>query len=171
MRNNLKLVQVISVIMLSSLVGLVTPAVAQAADPDLFDGMGDDPDFGTLDRNREGGSRRTPDSACNGLIPSGARMVCSGFEPNWAVVFVCRRSTLSADFVDPVELKSAPGTVRFLSQNPWEFNTSHGVVGSIASTPAACIDDDGSVLDFTATPQVVPGLSGRPQSYVCCRIQ
>ena len=117
---------------------------------------------------------REIDVACTNLVPRGARMICYGFEPDWHLSLECSGATTKSDLVtyDAAigDYSTSRGTARFLSQNPWEFNTSHGVVGSIASTPAACIDDVEPNFDFTLTPQVVPGL-WRPQAYVCCRIK
>ncbi|WP_246272776.1 hypothetical protein [Oricola thermophila] len=39
------------------------------------------------------------DLSCNGLLQPGQKMVCSGFEPNWAVELSCNGSMTSA-FID-----------------------------------------------------------------------
>ncbi len=112
------------------------------------------------------------DYACEGLIPSGERLICSGFEPNWAVEFTCNAGTLGANFIDAFsgnDIQTTPGTVTFSSQDPWTFETSHPVRGTIASTPGGCTDPSDAVRDFTFTPAAAPGLSG-PFFPFCCRI-
>jgi hypothetical protein len=118
------------------------------------------------------GSALAADYSCEGLVPSGQRMICSGFEPNWAVELTCSGSTMSANFIDAFSgdsVQTTPGTVTFSSQDPWTFETSHPVRGSIAATPGGCTDESDAVRDFTFTPTAAPGLSG-PFFPFCCRI-
>jgi hypothetical protein len=112
------------------------------------------------------------DYACEGLVPVGERMICSGFEPNWAVELVCNGSTMTANFIDAFSgsgVQTTPGTVTFSSQDPWTFETSHPVRGTIAATPGGCTDESDAVRDFTFTPTAAPGLSG-PFNSFCCRV-
>jgi hypothetical protein len=112
------------------------------------------------------------DYACEGLVPVGERMICSGFEPNWAVELVCNGSTMTANFIDAFSgsgVQTTPGTVAFSSQDPWTFETSHPVRGTIAATPGGCTDESDAVRDFTFTPTAAPGLSG-PFFPFCCRV-
>jgi hypothetical protein len=112
------------------------------------------------------------DYACEGLVPVGERMICSGFEPNWAVELVCNGSTMTANFIDAFSgsgVQTTPGTVTFSSQDPWTFETSHPVRGTIAATPGGCTDESDAVRDFTFTPTAAPGLSG-PFFPFCCRV-
>jgi hypothetical protein len=112
------------------------------------------------------------DYACEGLVPVGERMICSGFEPNWAVELVCNGSTMTANFIDAFSgsgVQTTPGTVTFSSQDPWTFETSHPVRGTIAATPGGCTDESDAVRDFTFTPTAAPGLSG-PFFSFCCRV-
>jgi hypothetical protein len=112
------------------------------------------------------------DYACEGLVPVGERMICSGFEPNWAVELVCNGSTMTANFIDAFSgsgVQTTPGTVAFPSQDPWTFETSHPVRGTIAATPGGCTDESDAVRDFTFTPTAAPGLSG-PFFPFCCRV-
>ena len=113
------------------------------------------------------------DVLCAGLVPAGAKMICPGFEPNWAVEFVCDGQTMRSNFIDAFsgdEITTTPGTVTFSSQNPWTFATSHGVEGSVALTPASCRDESDRVFDYTITPTAVPGVEG-PVAPFCCRIE
>jgi hypothetical protein len=113
------------------------------------------------------------DYSCEGLVPVGKTMICSGFEPNWAVKLTCSGTTMTATFVDAFSgagIQETPGSVRFSSSNPWSFTTSHGIKGSIAYTPAGCTDESDAVRDFTITPTAAPGLSG-PFFPFCCRFQ
>ena len=113
------------------------------------------------------------DYACEGgLVPAGQRMICSGFEPNWAVELVCNGGTMSSNFIDAFSggsVQTTPGTVTFSSNDPWTFETSHPVRGTIAATPGGCTDESDAVRDFTFTPTAAPGLSGPFHSF-CCRI-
>ncbi|HEY6630102.1 MAG TPA: hypothetical protein VIZ90_01490 [Rhizobiaceae bacterium] len=113
------------------------------------------------------------DFACEGgLVPAGQRMICSGFEPNWAVELVCNGGSMSANFVDAFSgssVQTTPGTVTFSSNDPWTFETSHPVRGTIAATPGGCTDESDAVRDFTFTPTAAPGLSG-PFNSFCCRV-
>jgi hypothetical protein len=113
------------------------------------------------------------DYACNGLVPIGKKMICPGFEPNWAVELVCSGTTMTSNFIDAFSgagIEETPGSVTFSSSNPWGFTTSHGIVASIAHTPGGCTDEGDNVHDFTITPSAVPGLNG-PFFPFCCRIE
>lgn len=112
------------------------------------------------------------DFACEGLVPAGKTMICSGFEPNWAIELTCDGSVMGANFIDAFsgdDIETTPGTVTFSSQDPWTLETSHPVRGQIAATPAGCVDESDAVRDFTFTPNAVPGLSG-PFFSFCCRM-
>jgi hypothetical protein len=112
------------------------------------------------------------DYACEGLVPSGQRLICSGFEPNWAVELTCSGGTTGANFIDAFSgdsVQTTPGTVTFSSADPWTFETSHPVKGTIAATPGGCTDESDAVRDFTFTPTAAPGLSG-PFFPFCCRV-
>ncbi|MEZ5812027.1 MAG: hypothetical protein R3D45_11500 [Rhizobiaceae bacterium] len=112
------------------------------------------------------------DFTCDGLVPSGQKIICPGFEPNWAIELICAGDTMTSNFIDAFSgnLTETPGTVTFSSQNPWTFETSHPVSGTIAYTPAGCTDEGDNVHDFTFTPTGAPGLSG-PFFPFCCRIE
>jgi hypothetical protein len=113
------------------------------------------------------------DFSCNGLVPLGKKMICSGFEPNWAVELICDSQTMTSTFIDAFSgsgIATTPGSVTFSSQDPWAFATSHPVEGSIAYTPAGCTDEGDNVRDFTFTPTAAPGLPG-PFFPFCCRIE
>lgn len=113
------------------------------------------------------------DFFCNNLVPSGSKMICPGFEPNWAVEFVCSGTVMRSNFIDAFsgsEITTTPGSVTFLSQDPWQFDTTHGVGGVVASTPGACQDESSRFFDYTLTTTSVPGFSG-PVPSICCRIQ
>jgi hypothetical protein len=117
------------------------------------------------------GAALAADYACEGLVPVGQKMICSGFEPNWAIEFTCNDQT-SSNFIDAFsgdDIQTTPGTVTFSSQDPWTFETSHPVRGTIASTPGGCTDESDAVRDFTFTPTAAPGLSG-PFFPFCCRV-
>lgn len=117
------------------------------------------------------GAALAADYACEGLVPVGQKMICSGFEPNWAIEFTCDGQT-SSNFIDAFsgdDIQTTPGTVTFSSQDPWTFETSHPVRGTIASTPGGCTDESDAVRDFTFTPTAAPGLSG-PFFPFCCRV-
>ncbi|MEW9804879.1 hypothetical protein ABUE31_02620 [Mesorhizobium sp. ZMM04-5] len=112
------------------------------------------------------------DYSCEGLVPAGQRLICSGFEPNWAIEFTCDGASMSASFIDAfsgADIQTTPGTVAFSSHDPWTFETSHPVKGSIAATPGGCTDESDAVRDFTFTPTSAPGLSG-PFFPFCCRV-
>ena len=113
------------------------------------------------------------DYACEGgLVPAGETMICSGFEPNWAIKLTCNGQTMSSTFVDAFSgssVQETPGTVTFSSNDPWTFETSHPVRGTIAATPGGCTDESDAVRDFTFTPTAAPGLSG-PFFPFCCRV-
>jgi hypothetical protein len=113
------------------------------------------------------------DLACNGLVPSGSSMICSGFEPNWAVELSCDGGKMRSTFIDAFSgdsIRSEPGTVTFSGVNPWTFETSHPVKGTIAYTPAGCTDESDAKHDFTFTPTAAPGLNG-PFYPFCCRMR
>lgn len=113
------------------------------------------------------------DYTCNGLVPAGSRMICSGFEPNWAVELICAEPVMSSNFIDAFSgdgISETPGNATFSSQDPWRFETSHTVRGEIAFTPAGCTDESDRVFDFTFTPEAAPGLDG-PFFPFCCRVE
>ncbi|MCY0147905.1 hypothetical protein OEG84_09315 [Hoeflea sp. G2-23] len=112
------------------------------------------------------------DLSCNGLLQPGQRMICSGFEPNWALQLSCD-GTMSSTFIDAFSgdtIQSTPGSVSFASENPWQLETSHPVKGAIAYTPGGCTDESDAVRDFTFTPTGAPGLPG-PFFSFCCRME
>ena len=112
------------------------------------------------------------DLSCNGLLETGQTMICSGFEPNWALELTCD-GNMSASFIDAFSgdgIQTTPGSVSFATQNPWQLETSHPVTGSIAYTPGGCTDESDAVRDFTFTPTAAPGLSA-PFFPFCCRMK
>lgn len=112
------------------------------------------------------------DLSCNGLLETGQTMICSGFEPNWALELKCEGG-ISANFIDAFSgdgIQTTPGSISFASENPWQLETSHPVSGSIAYTPDGCTDESDAVRDFTFTPTAAPGLS-EPFFPFCCRIR
>jgi hypothetical protein len=113
------------------------------------------------------------DLSCTGLIVSGQKMICSGFEPNWAIELQCNGGIASSTFIDAFSgdsIQSTPGSLTFLSQDPWRIETSHPVTGEIAYTPGGCQDESDRFFDFTFTPTGAPGLSG-PFFPFCCQIE
>jgi hypothetical protein len=113
------------------------------------------------------------DISCNDLVTSGETMICSGFEPNWAVELTCVAGTMQSAFIDGFSgnsVQTTPGTVAFSSEDPWTFETSHPVRGTIAATPGGCTDESDAVRDYTFTPTAAPGLSG-PFFPFCCRMR
>jgi hypothetical protein len=113
------------------------------------------------------------DFSCNGLVPPGQKLICSGFEPNWAVELACSGDAMTSNFIDAFsggDVATTPGSVSFSSENPWTFTTSHGIAGSIAYTPAGCQDEGDNTHDFTFTPTAAPGLGG-PFFPFCCRLE
>ncbi len=113
------------------------------------------------------------DPTCNNLVPSGAKMICPGFEPNWAVELICDGEQMSADFVDAFsgdDIVTTPGSVSFLSEKPWAISTSHGIKGLIAYTPGACQDESDRFFDFTLTTTALPDYSDQVAP-ICCRIE
>ncbi|MCO6407215.1 hypothetical protein [Hoeflea alexandrii] len=112
------------------------------------------------------------DLSCNGLLETGQTMICSGFEPNWALEITCNGEAAS-NLIDAFSgdgIQTTPGTVTFTTENPWQLETSHPVSGSIAYTPGSCTDESDAVRDFTFTPTAAPGLS-EPFFPFCCRIR
>jgi hypothetical protein len=111
-------------------------------------------------------------SFCNQLVPAGSKMICAGFEPSWALELVCSGSGMTSRFIeaysDP-EITTA-GSVTFLSEMPWRFRTSHGLSGTVRSTPGTCYDDSDRDSDYTLTIMSLPFIDSRPNP-VCCRIQ
>lgn len=112
------------------------------------------------------------DLSCNGLLETGQTLICSGFEPNWALELSCDGG-MNSSFIDAFSgdgIQTTPGSVSFASENPWRLETSHPVRGSIAYTPGGCTDESDAVRDFTFTPTAAPGLS-EPFYPFCCRIK
>ncbi|MFZ2099046.1 MAG: hypothetical protein WAU86_00610, partial [Oricola sp.] len=98
------------------------------------------------------------DLACNGLLQPGQKMICAGFEPNWALELTCN-GQMSSVFVDAFSgagIARTPGSVTFSSHNPWTLATDHPVTGTIVYTPAGCTDEGDNVHDFTFTPTGAP---------------
>ena len=59
-------------------------------------------------------SGEAADITCNGLVPLGQKMVCAGFEPNWALELVCAGDTVTANFIDAFSgstITNTPGSV------------------------------------------------------------
>ncbi len=113
------------------------------------------------------------DFSCNNLVPTGQKMICAGFEPNWAIELICYADTMGSNFIDAFSgdtITNTEGQVVFLSEDPWVFETEHPVTGSIAYTPAGCTDEGDNVHNFTFTPTGAPGLS-EPFFSFCCRIE
>lgn len=118
-------------------------------------------------------SLQAADFLCNNLVPAGSTMICPGFEPNWAVELVCSGAGMTANFVDAFSgdtITTTPGSVSFASDDPWSFNTNHGVAGTITYTPAACQDESDRTFDYTLSTTSVPGYNGQIAS-ICCRIE
>ncbi|MDP2733272.1 MAG: hypothetical protein Q8O63_09210 [Hoeflea sp.] len=112
------------------------------------------------------------DLSCNGLLETGQKMICSGFEPNWALELSCDGG-MSSSFIDAFSgdtIQTTPGGITFATEDPWQLQTSHPVTGSIAYTPGGCTDESDAVRDFTFTPTGAPGLSA-PFFPFCCRIE
>ncbi|MCY0096066.1 hypothetical protein [Hoeflea ulvae] len=112
------------------------------------------------------------DLSCNGLLESGQRLICSGFEPNWALELSCDGG-MHSSFIDAFSgdgIQTTPGSITFLSENPWQLETSHPVTGTIAYTPGGCTDESDAVRDFTFTPTGAPNLPG-PLFPFCCRMR
>ena len=119
------------------------------------------------------GPATAADISCNGLVTSGETLICSGFEPNWAVELSCVGDTMQSSFIDAFsgnDIQTTPGTVTFASEDPWVFETSHGIEGSIGATPGECRDEGDNIHDFTFTPTAAPGLPG-PFFPFCCRMR
>jgi hypothetical protein len=113
------------------------------------------------------------DFVCEALVPIGQKIVCAGFEPNWAVELACAGEDLTATFIDAfsgTSIVRTPGSVAIVDWDPWIFTTSNGVRGKIAMTPAGCTDESDAVRDFTFTPSAAPGLPGPFRSF-CCRLE
>lgn len=112
------------------------------------------------------------DLSCNGLVAPGRTMICAGFEPNWAVELACN-GEMTSNFIDAFsgnDIEETPGTVVFSSEDPWIFQTSHGIEGEIVYTPGQCRDEGDNIHDFTFTPTAAPGLTG-PFFPFCCRMK
>jgi hypothetical protein len=112
------------------------------------------------------------DMSCNRLLEPGQKMICSGFEPNWALELTCNGG-MDANFIDAFSgdgIQTTPGSIGFLSEDPWQLETSHPVRGTIAYTPGGCTDESDRVSDFTFSPTAAPGLS-EPYYPFCCRIE
>ena len=100
-------------------------------------------------------------------------MICPGFEPNWAVEFICDGEEMTSNFVDAFsgsEITYTPGSVTILSEKPWGFSTDHGISGLVAYTPGACQDESDRFFDFTLTTTDMPGYTGQVAP-ICCRIE
>lgn len=113
------------------------------------------------------------DATCEGLVVAGDTLICSGFEPNWAIELTCNGVTMSSNFIDAFsgnDIEETPGTVAFSTRDPWTLSTSHGITGTIALTPGGCTDESDTVRDYTFTPTAVPGLAG-PFFPFCCRVK
>jgi hypothetical protein len=113
------------------------------------------------------------DLSCNGLVPSGSSLICAGFEPNWAVELSCSSGAMRSTFIDGFSgdaVRSTAGTITFSSRDPWTFETSHPVKGTIARTPSGCTDESGARRNYTFTPTAAPGLHG-PLRPFCCRVR
>ncbi|KAB2941746.1 MAG: hypothetical protein K8F92_10295 [Hyphomicrobium sp.] len=113
-----------------------------------------------------------PAVGCANLLVPGAKIICSAFEPNWAIELICGQSDLTSNFIDAFSgdsMEKTSGPVGLSRENPWVFRTRQGFVGSIASTPGACRDESDKAFDFTLTPVEVPGVLD-PQT-ACCRIE
>lgn len=113
------------------------------------------------------------DFTCNGLVRTGQKLICPGFEPNWAIELACTGGAMTSNVIDAfsgASIETTPGSVSFSTENPWTFSTDTGVAGAIAYTPGACQDEAEIVHDFTFTPTAAPGLSG-PFFPFCCRIE
>ena len=112
------------------------------------------------------------DLACNGLLETGQKMICSGFEPNWALELSCDGG-MSSNFIDAFSgdgIQTTPGAITFATEDPWQLETSHPVSGTIAYTPGGCTDESDAVRDFTFTPTAAPGLTA-PFFPFCCRVE
>ncbi|WP_299860706.1 hypothetical protein [uncultured Hoeflea sp.] len=112
------------------------------------------------------------DLSCNSLIEPGQKMICSGFEPNWALEITCN-GDVTSNFIDAFSgdgIQTTPGSISFATENPWQLETSHPVTGEIAYTPDGCTDESDRVSDFTFTPTAAPGLPG-PFFPFCCRVE
>ena len=126
------------------------------------------------------------DLSCNGLLETGQTLICSGFEPNWALELSCDGG-MNSSFIDAFSgdgIQTTPGSVSFASENPWQLQTSHPVTGSIAYTPPTNLsgsdeftytltNDDNTVTTATvlvciepviATNQTITGTPAMPSS-------
>jgi hypothetical protein len=112
------------------------------------------------------------DLSCSDLVPIGNTMTCP-FEPNWSVGLSCSDAGMTSVFVDAFsgpETVETPGSVTFHSEQPWGFDTEHGVGGSIDYTPDGCLDESDRTFDFTLTTNALPGYSG-DIAPICCTIE
>ena len=60
------------------------------------------------------------DLSCNGLLESGQSMICSGFEPNWALELSCN-GNMTASFIDAFSgdgIQTTPGSISLASEAP-----------------------------------------------------
>ncbi|WP_099864615.1 hypothetical protein [Pararhizobium haloflavum] len=113
------------------------------------------------------------DYSCNNLVPAGSRMICPGFEPNWAVELICEEPVMSSNYINAFsgdEITETPGNASVTSQDPWSFSTSHGIEGTIAFTPGQCQDESDRFFDFTLTTTAQPDFPGSIPD-ICCRIE
>jgi len=111
--------------------------------------------------------------SCNNLVPLGQKMICAGFEPNWAVELLCDGGTMTSNFIDAFSgegIHTTGGVVSFFSESPWDLATSTGISGTVAYTPAACQDESDAIHDFTFSPTGAPGLDA-PFFPFCCRLE
>ena len=92
------------------------------------------------------GAASAADLSCAGLVPPGLSLVCAGFEPNWAIELTCD-GAMAANYTDAFSgaITVTAGDVSVLSQKPWRIETSHPVAGTIARTPAGCIDESNRI--------------------------
>lgn len=113
------------------------------------------------------------DLSCVQLVPSGVKLICPGFEPNWAIELECNQGELTANYIDAFsgdDIVTLAGEVTILSQDPWGFSTSHGVEGLISRTPGACQDESDRIFDLTLTTDAIPDYSGQIAP-ICCRLE
>lgn len=113
------------------------------------------------------------DYSCNNLVPAGSKMICPGFEPNWAVELICEEPVMSSNYIDAFTsdaITETPGNAMVSGEDPWTFTTSHGIAGTITYTPAGCQDASDRFFDFTLTVDEQPDYDGM-LTEICCRIE